>query len=483
MTRVRLNKTRATVRVSRNKTRKNLTMKGGENENQKAESQFMDIKECKRVKNIGNKFKGIAITKDHDYIIANSEENCIQKLTRGGELFTLTTGVEKEGDIDFSKPMGVAIDEKGDIYVADSGNNRICKVNIDKKYHDDVISIDVIVGSDKGLKNPMDVLVENDKIFVADTGNNCIKEIVGVKITAHKDDINPLSNPQGIAFGLDGYLIIADTGNHCIREMNRDSNKMKVIAGTIGAEPQEIKNGDEKKPLDARLNNPVSVDVDKSGNIFIVDKGNNAIRVLTKKGISTIQISVSKDDVEADAESDSTSDSESDSESDFESDTAPAPAAPAIDTDTAAPAAEAEAPAPAPAAAAAEAEAPAAEAAIDTDTAAPAPAPAAAAAAPAAAAAAPAPASPAPASPAAPTQSKKVQDPMLATITGGSGKKKRIIRGGAGKDTGDITEPYGITINNKDVVVTENNKIRIIKNIAKETSPGLLEKLFGAKWF
>ena len=74
------------------------------------------------------------------------------------------------------------------------------------------------------------------------------------------------------------------------------SNKIKVIAGTIGTKPQEIKNGDEKKPLDARLNNPVSVDVDKSGNIFIVDKGNNAIRVLTKKGISTIQISVSKDD-------------------------------------------------------------------------------------------------------------------------------------------------------------------------------------------
>ena len=244
MTRVRLNRTRAAVRVSRNKTRKNLTMKGGENENRKAESQFMDIKECKRVKNIGNKFKGIAITKDHDYIIANSEENCIQKLTRDGELFTLTTGVENEGDIDFSKPMGVAIDEKGDIYVADSGNNRICKVNVDKKYHDDVISIDVIVGSDKGLKNPTDVLVENDTIFVADTGNNCIKEIVGEKITAHKDDSNPLSNPQGIAFGLDGYLIIADTGNHCIREMNRDSNKMKVIAGTIGTKPQEIKNGD-----------------------------------------------------------------------------------------------------------------------------------------------------------------------------------------------------------------------------------------------
>ena len=61
MTRVKLNRTRAKARVSRNKTRKNIVMKGGENENQKAESQLMDIKECKTVKNIGNKFKGIAI--------------------------------------------------------------------------------------------------------------------------------------------------------------------------------------------------------------------------------------------------------------------------------------------------------------------------------------------------------------------------------------------------------------------------------------
>ena len=435
MTGVRLNRTRAKARVSRNKTRKKIVMKGGENENQKAESQLMDIKECKTVKNIGNKFKGIAITKEYDYIIANSEDNCIQKLTRDGELFTLTTGVENDGDTDFSKPMSVAIDEKGDIYVADSGNNRICKVNLDKRYPDDVLSIDVVVDSDKGLINPMDVLVENDTIFVADTGNNCIKEIVGDKITTHKDDKVPLSNPQGLAFGLDGYLIIADTGNHCIREMNRDSNKMKVIAGTIGAKPQEIKNGDEKKPLDARLNTPVSVDVDKSGNVFIVDKGNNAIRVLTKKGISTIQVSVSKDhqkDKETDAGTgtgtgtDTDTDTDTDSSTESEEDTPPSP---------------------------------------KTEPAAPEPA-------------AQESASPAPA-----VSAEKMQDPMLKTITGGSGKKKRFIRGGAAKDTGDITEPYGITINNKDVVVTENNKIRIIKNVAKETSPGLLEKLFGAKWF
>ena len=220
----------------------------------------------------------------------------------------------------------------------------------------------------------MDVLVENDTIFVADTGNNCIKEIVGDKITTHKDDKVPLSNPQGLAFGLDGYLIIADTGNHCIREMNRDSNKMKVIAGTIGAKPQEIKNGDEKKPLDARLNTPVSVDVDKSGNVFIVDKGNNAIRVLTKKGISTIQVSVSKDhqkDKETDAGTgtgtgtDTDTDTDTDSSTESEEDTPPSP---------------------------------------KTEPAAPEPA-------------AQESASPAPA-----VSAEKMQDPMLKTITGGSGK-------------------------------------------------------------
>ena len=72
---------------------------------------------------------------------------------------------------------------------------------------------------------------------------------------------------------------------------------------------------------------------------------------------------------------------------------------------------------------------------------------------------------------------------MKATITGGR-YKKPIIRGGGSKhDTENIDQPYGITINNKDIVITENNKIRTIKNVAKETPPGLLERLFGAKWF
>ena len=136
---------------------------------------------------------------------------------------TLTNGEVKEGDKPCSKPHGVALDSKQNVLVTDTGNNRICKIFLDQDNIQKVNKIEVIVAEDKGLNHPTSIVTDDDKIFVADTGNNSIKEINGQEITEHKDENEALVKPEGIAIVSNDKLVISDTGNNCVREMEISS--------------------------------------------------------------------------------------------------------------------------------------------------------------------------------------------------------------------------------------------------------------------
>ena len=83
-----------------------------------------------------------------------------------------------------------------------------------------------------------------------------------------------LDSPQGVAVDAAGNLFIADTHNHRIRRVDATSGLITTVAGTGIAGYS----GDGALATSARLNNPVAVAVDASGNLFIADANNNRIR-------------------------------------------------------------------------------------------------------------------------------------------------------------------------------------------------------------
>ena len=144
--------------------------------------------------------------------------------------FVLKWGIEGAGDGQFKYPRGITVDKDGNVYVADSGNNRIQKFdgagNFLKKWG--------IEGAGDGqFKGPYGITVDKDRnVYVADAGNNRIQEFDGAGNFLKKWGIEgagdgQFDRPYGITVDKDGNVYVAGTGNHRIQ-------KRSSVIGSIG---------------------------------------------------------------------------------------------------------------------------------------------------------------------------------------------------------------------------------------------------------
>lgn len=142
----------------------------------------------------------------------------------------------------FDHPEGLALDARGTLYVADSGNHAIRRVREDG-------TVDTWPGrSEEGEPGYADGAA-GEALF---------------------------DTPRGLAFDLDGNLYVADTGNRRIRKVTPDGDVTTVAGGGEGDEAADG-TGDE-----AVFTAPTALAVNSDGNIFVVDGG--ALRVITPDG-------------------------------------------------------------------------------------------------------------------------------------------------------------------------------------------------------
>ncbi len=193
-------------------------------------------------------------------------------------------------------PSGVAVDGAGNLFIADSLNHRIRRV-------DPAGTITTVAGTgeegssgDGGpadqarLDSPSGVAVDSaGNLFIVD-GNYRIRRVdpTGIIITSaggrgfgFSGDGGPadqarLAFPSGVAVDATGNLFIADAGNDRIRRVD-PLGTITTVAGT----QERGFGGDGGPPDQARLAFPSGVAVDGAGNLYIADWGNAVIRVLT----------------------------------------------------------------------------------------------------------------------------------------------------------------------------------------------------------
>lgn len=204
----------------------------------------------------------------------------------------------------FADPFGVAVDAKGNVYVADAGaNNRIRKIT-----PEGVVS--TTAGGEEGFQDgqgasarfntPSAIALDADEnLYVADTGNNAIRKvtpegvvttIAGGKGAGFQDGLagDALFNgPVGVALDAQKNIYVADTYNDRIRLISTHG-QVTTIAGA-GTAP----GFQDGAALSASFDTPCGVVVTKTGDLYVADTGNNAIRRITKDGVVTTLASAS----------------------------------------------------------------------------------------------------------------------------------------------------------------------------------------------
>ena len=190
---------------------------------------------------------GVAVAADGTIYVADAgESNRIRKITPEGVVTTLAGGSEGFADgpgsaAAFNTPSGIALDANGNLYVADTGNNRIRRVTPEGQVS--TVAGGATAGNSDGpgeqarFNGPMAVAVDqHGNIFVADTYNDRIRRIspkgvvstvAGAGTPGFADgDANTSSfdTPCGIVVATDGTLIVADTGNDRLRKITPDGN-------------------------------------------------------------------------------------------------------------------------------------------------------------------------------------------------------------------------------------------------------------------
>jgi len=202
-----------------------------------------------------------------------------------------------------SGPSGVALDASGELLIADTGNNRIRSVdtaNIARVLAG--VGVTGAKGDDgpaalASLARPGGVAADRfGNVFIADTGNNRIRRVdpggtittvAGSGVAGFGGDDGPavsaeLNGPTDITVDSDGDLYIADRGNNRIRKVN-PSGAITTVAGT----GRSGFGGDGGPAVKAMLSGPSGVAVDSEGSIYIADTGNNRVRRVDSSGNTT----------------------------------------------------------------------------------------------------------------------------------------------------------------------------------------------------
>ncbi len=212
-------------------------------------------------------------------------------------------------------PFGMTVDGKGDLFIADSSNNRIRRVDAVTQIITTYAG-NGIVGSngDNGpatgasLNNPTSVALDPaGNLFIADAGNNVIRRVdafTGIITTVagtigshgYSGDNGPaksatFNSPNGISFDANGDLYVADSSNHVIRFIAAASGTITTVAGTGTAGFS----GDGGPATEAQLNAPWSATPippsvpGVNAGFYIADQNNNRIRKVDASGnITTV---------------------------------------------------------------------------------------------------------------------------------------------------------------------------------------------------
>ena len=199
--------------------------------------------------NYGSSPIGIVIDQLGNFYVCNSLPNIIQKITPGGIVSNFAGSYPASGKADgtgstatFNSPQGITIDQTGNLYVTDAGNNLIRKIT----------SAGLVSTFASGLSVPFGITIDpSGNFFVSEIDGNLINKItLGGLVSIFAGSGLLFKDPYGIVFDQSGNLYVADGRNYDIK---------KITPGGLVSIFY----------TDGNYTLPVGIAIDQSGNLYV----------------------------------------------------------------------------------------------------------------------------------------------------------------------------------------------------------------------
>ena len=248
--------------------------------------------------------RGTAVDGAGNVYVADPYANVIRMVAPGGQVSTLAGLPYNSGSEDgalsvsrFNQPVSLAVDNAGVVYVADYGDSTIRKITPEGVVSTLAGSAGMNgvangLGSAARFRHPNGIAVDSlGNVYVADSGNQVIRKITpgGVVstfagISEYEGSVDGaegtarFSGPSGMAMDNLGNLYVADWSSHTIRRIT-PGGMVTTLAGSAF-----VSGGADGTGNKARFDVPSSLTVDSSGNVFVADQNNHALRKVTPLG-------------------------------------------------------------------------------------------------------------------------------------------------------------------------------------------------------
>ncbi len=243
---------------------------------------------------------GIAVDKNENIYLSDTDNGTIRKITANGYVSNILYNNQFESNSSNEKklcdPLGIVIDKDGNIIVAEYSDHKISK--IDTKGHIVTIAGSGIDGYKNGFGkeaefcNPRSLAMDKKgNIYVADEYNHSIRKIspdnivstlAGTKTKGLMDGASTMAafnRPYSIACDKDDNLYVADFANDKIRKINQFGNVTTIaLKYRAGSKKYAIKS-------------PQSLAIDNENNIFVADNSEDRLKVIDREGyISAVSL-------------------------------------------------------------------------------------------------------------------------------------------------------------------------------------------------
>ena len=219
---------------------------------------------------------GLAMSPEGDLWVADTGNHRLQKLRALRQDVAavlgqpiLVVGRRGHGPGELERPSGLAVDSRGNVYVADTGNHRIQKLGPNSRF----LASWGGRGSAPGrFESPSAVAVgPGDVLYVSDTGNHRVQVFDAAGRFLRQwgrrgKEPGAFDGPRGLALDGAGNVYVADAGNDRIQKL-APSGTFLAEAGCPGSEP-------------GQFDGPVALAFDLDGYLYVVDAGNHRIQKL-----------------------------------------------------------------------------------------------------------------------------------------------------------------------------------------------------------